>query len=51
MRAKDVCLALGLDLTPKHTEGARAELQRLVARGVLTETEPDLFALAPTPSA
>jgi hypothetical protein len=39
MRAKDVCLALGLDITPKHTEGARAELQRLVARGILTETE------------
>ena len=51
MRAKDVCVALGLDVTPKHTEGARAKLKRLVARGVLTETEPGLFAPAPTPSA
>jgi hypothetical protein len=50
MRAKDVCLALGLDITTKHTEGARAKLKRLVARGVLTETEPGLFAPAPTPS-
>jgi hypothetical protein len=51
MRAKDVCLARGLDITPKHTEGTRAKLKRLVARSVLTETEPGLFALAPTPSA
>jgi hypothetical protein len=51
LRAKDVCLTLGLDITPKHTEGARAKLKRLVARGVLTETEPGLFALTPTPSA
>ena len=48
MRAKDVCLALGLGTTPKDTEGLRAKLKRLVARQILLETEPGLFALAPT---
>lgn len=47
MRAKDVCLALGTDTAPKDTEGARVKLKRLVARGVLTEEKPGLFALAP----
>jgi hypothetical protein len=47
MRAKDVCLALGTDTAPKDTEGARVKLKRLVARGVLTEQKPGLFALAP----
>ena len=47
MRAKDVCLALGADTAPKDTEGARVKLKRLVARGVLTEEKPGLFALAP----
>lgn len=45
MRAKDVCLALGLGVTPKDTEGIRAKLKRLVNRQVLTETEPGLFTL------
>jgi hypothetical protein len=49
MRAKDVCLALGLGSTPKDTEGLRAKLKRLVARQILIETEPGLFALASTP--
>jgi hypothetical protein len=48
MRAKDVCLALGLGTAPKDTEGLRAKLKRLVARQVLIETEPGLFALAAT---
>jgi hypothetical protein len=47
MRAKDVCLALGLGITAKDTEGLRAKLKRLVARQILIETEPGLFALAP----
>jgi hypothetical protein len=51
MRAKDLCLALGLDITPQHTEGTRAKLKRLVTRSILTEPEPGLFTLAPTPSA
>ncbi len=51
MRAKDVCLALGAGVTPKHTEGIRAKLKRLVTRHILAETEPGLFTLASTPSA
>lgn len=51
MRAKDVCLALGLGTTPKDTEGLRAKLKRLVTRQILTESEPGLFTLtAATPS-
>jgi hypothetical protein len=46
MRAKDVCLALGLTAAPKDTEGMRAKLKRLVARHILIETEPGLFTLA-----
>jgi hypothetical protein len=48
MRAKDVCLALNLGTEPKDTEGLRAKLKRLVARQILAETEPGLFALAST---
>jgi hypothetical protein len=48
MRAKDVCLALGVGIAAKDTEGMRAKLKRLVARHVLAETEPGLFALAPS---
>ncbi len=51
MRAKDLSLALGLDITPKHTQGTRAKLKRLVTRHILAEPEPGLFTLAPTPSA
>jgi hypothetical protein len=52
MRAKEVCLALGAGMTAKDTEGMRAKLKRLVARQILIEAEPGLFALAPTtPSA
>lgn len=48
MRAKDVCLALGLGITPKDTEGIRAKLKRLTARHILIEAEPGLFVLAPS---
>lgn len=48
LRAKDICRALGLGTTANHTESLRAKLKRLVARGVLTEDRPGLFALAPT---
>lgn len=52
MRAKDVCLALGVGVTAKDTEGMRAKLKRLVARHILIEAQPGLFALAPaTPPA
>ncbi|MER7009698.1 hypothetical protein ABT297_42575, partial [Dactylosporangium sp. NPDC000555] len=45
LRAKDICHALGTGTTAKDTEGLRAKLKRLVARGVLTESEPGLFTL------
>ena len=44
LRARDVCLALDLPILPKHTEGTRAKLKRLVSLGFLDETEPGLFA-------
>lgn len=46
MRAKDVCLALGVGGTAKDTEGLRAKLKRLVTRQILVEPEPGLFAPA-----
>jgi hypothetical protein len=46
LRAKDICHALGTGTAAKDTEGLRAKLKRLVARGVLTEPEPGLFTLA-----
>ncbi len=46
-RAKDICAALGVGTTANDTERLRAKLKRMVARGVLTEDEPGLFALAP----
>lgn len=47
MRAKDVCLAVGVDPIPKHVEGARARLKRMVTRKILIENEPGIFALIP----
>ncbi|GGM63280.1 hypothetical protein GCM10011608_55660 [Micromonospora sonchi] len=47
MRAKDICLALDIEPLPKHVEGARAKLKRLVSRNVLIENEPGMFTLAP----
>lgn len=46
MRAKDVCRALGTGGTAKDTERLRAKLKRLVARQILVEPEPGLFAPA-----
>lgn len=45
MRAKDVCLALGIEPLPKHVEGARAKLKRLVTRELATEDKPGIFTL------
>jgi hypothetical protein len=50
LRAKDICLALGIATTANHTESLRAKLKRLVTRGVLTEDRPGLFALTPSPA-
>ena len=45
MRAKDVCLALSIEPLPKHVEGARAKLKRLVTRELVTEDKPGIFTL------
>jgi phosphate uptake regulator len=47
MRAKDICLALGIEPLPKNVEGTRAKLKRLVSRNILTETQPGIFTLIP----
>jgi hypothetical protein len=47
LRAKDICLALGIGTEPKDTEGIRAKLKRLVNRQILTESQPGLFTLNP----
>jgi hypothetical protein len=44
LRARDLCLALDLPILPKNTESIRSKLKRLASRGILTETEPGLFA-------
>jgi hypothetical protein len=47
-RAWDVCRTLGTE--PRHTEGMRAKLKRLVNRDIPAEPEPSLFTLTqPTP--
>ena len=50
LRAKDVCLALGIGTEPKDTEGIRAKLKRLVNRQILTETPPGLFTVNQKPA-
>lgn len=45
VRAKDLCQALDLGLEPKHIEGMRSKLKRLVGLKLINETEPGLFAL------
>jgi hypothetical protein len=47
MRAKGICLALGVEPLPKHVEGTRAKLKRMVNHNVLTENEPGVFTLNP----
>ncbi|MET8630705.1 hypothetical protein ABZW30_44645 [Kitasatospora sp. NPDC004669] len=37
LRARDLCLALDLPVMPKHVEGTRARLKRLVSLGFLEE--------------
>lgn len=44
LRARDLCLALDLPVMPKHVEGTRAKLKRLVSLGLLDQVEPGLFA-------
>lgn len=45
MRAKDLCHALDLGQEPSRIEGMRSKLKRLVATGLVTETEPGLFTM------
>lgn len=45
VRAKDLCQVLDLGLESKNIEGMRCKLKRLVARGLIAENEPGLFAL------
>ncbi|MFI0487111.1 hypothetical protein [Actinomadura sp. 9N215] len=44
---KRVTVKLGLTAEPRHTEGVRVKLKRLVARGWLTESAPDRFTVRP----
>jgi hypothetical protein len=46
LRARQVCQAVGTGAEPRHREGMRIKLKRLVKRGWLVETEPGLFACA-----
>jgi hypothetical protein len=46
LRAAQVCQAVGIGAEPRHREGMRIKLKRLVERGWLVETEPGLFACA-----
>ena len=45
-RAKEIAVALGLEVSAATVEGLRCKLKRLVARGWLTEPMPGAFALA-----
>jgi hypothetical protein len=46
LRARQVCQAVGTGAEPRHREGMRIKLKRLVARGWLVEVSPGLFACA-----
>ncbi|WP_052425030.1 hypothetical protein [Streptomyces fulvoviolaceus] len=43
MRCKEVCQHLGLGTQPRHVEGMRSKLKRLVERGIQAEPSPGLF--------
>jgi hypothetical protein len=45
VRARDLCVALDLGLEPNKIRGMRALLDRLVARGLISEVELGLYAL------
>ncbi len=46
VRAKNICLALGVEPIPRHIEYVHARFQRMVKRHVLTKTQPGMFTLA-----
>ncbi|MFC5673527.1 hypothetical protein [Streptomyces incanus] len=43
MRCKEVCRHLGPGTEPRHVEGMRSKLKRLVERGILAEPSSGLF--------
>lgn len=43
MRCKEVCQHLSLGTEPRHVEGMRSKLKRLVERGILAEPSSGLF--------
>ncbi|MDB4873383.1 MAG: hypothetical protein JWL97_4387 [Gemmatimonadales bacterium] len=45
LHAKDLCHALNTGDQPRHIEGMRSKLKRLVGRNILTEPEPGMFTM------
>jgi hypothetical protein len=45
LRCKDLCHALDTGTEPKHIEGMRSKLKRLLATGLVVEESPGLFAI------
>lgn len=45
LRAKELCQALHAGTEPRHVEGMRSKLKKLVTRGILTEPSPGIFTL------
>jgi hypothetical protein len=45
--AKEACQGLGIGADPRHVEGSRSKLKKLVARGILTAPAAGVFAIAP----
>lgn len=43
LRARAVCEAMDLEITPSNVNNVRLKLKRLVERGILTEPEQGLF--------
>ncbi|WP_328869713.1 hypothetical protein OHT76_06095 [Streptomyces sp. NBC_00287] len=44
LRARQVCEPMDLAVAPNNMHNVRLKLKRLAGRGILTETEPGLFA-------
>ncbi len=45
LRAKELCQLLRAGTEPRHVEGMRSKLKKLVTRGILTEPSPGVFTL------
>ncbi|WP_328778163.1 hypothetical protein OHT68_01895 [Streptomyces canus] len=44
LRSRQVCEAMGMAVTPDNSNNTRLKLKRPAERGILIETEQDLFA-------